>query len=56
MVDADVEPFDLNQVVWVLYYCKVCEFSWRDCELKATIDPVLRPNPFRWTQPGSMTL
>ena len=47
IVDADVDPFDLNQVVWALYYCNVCEFNWRDSEPKATIDPDLRPNAFQ---------
>lgn len=47
MVDADVDPFDLNQVVWALYYCKVCEFNRRDSESEVTFDPDLRPDAFQ---------
>lgn len=36
-----------GRLIWTMYYCNACNFSWRDSEPEATINPDLRPSKFQ---------
>jgi vanillate/4-hydroxybenzoate decarboxylase subunit D len=36
-----------GQIVWTIYYCNACGFTWRDSEPEDTLDPNLRPAAFK---------
>lgn len=36
-----------DRLVWTLFYCRTCEFNWRDSEPGETVDPGLRPSAFQ---------
>lgn len=39
--------YENNQLVWTIYYCHSCSFSWRDTEPETTIVHKKRDSFFR---------
>jgi hypothetical protein len=39
-----------KRLVWTMYYCRICNFNWRDSEPEATLNPELRPSVFQLDQ------
>lgn len=44
---CDHEGREAGNVVWRIFHCLTCSFSWRDSEPASAIDPVSRDTDFR---------
>jgi len=43
---VDYEGKEDGAIVWTIYRCPTCNFSWRDSEPKSAIDPGTRSTDF----------